>query len=59
MTDQLLTPAEVAQLLKVSVKTLAQWRSQRKGPAYIKVDHSVRYRRTDIDHWLSQRKRGK
>jgi predicted site-specific integrase-resolvase len=56
---ELLTPAEVAKLLKISVKTLAQWRSQRKGPAYVKINGGVRYKHADIENWLNNRKRGK
>src|ERR1700682_418994 len=32
--EQLLVPDEAAAFLSVSVETLAQWRSQRRGPVY-------------------------
>lgn len=35
--------------------TLEIWRSTRRGPPYIKVGRSVRYRRSDLDAWLEQR----
>lgn len=51
--DQLLTPAEVAELLKLQPSTLVEWRRLRKGPRHIRVGHrTVRYRRSDIDAWL-------
>ena len=36
MTD-LLTPAELASMLDMSPRTLANWRSTGKGPPYVKI----------------------
>jgi Helix-turn-helix domain len=35
--EHLLTPTEVAARWRISVKTLANWRTQKKGPHYIKL----------------------
>ncbi|CAM3435210.1 helix-turn-helix domain-containing protein [Stackebrandtia soli] len=43
------TPAEVAETLKVSTKTLAQWRWQGRGPAWSKIGSTVRYAWTDVE----------
>lgn len=51
--DRLLTPAEVAELLAVSVSALAQMRSAGDGPAYVLVGRRVRYRRSDLDLYLT------
>lgn len=51
---QLLTPAEVADLLKISVGTLNNWRYAGRGPAWIDISDSpgghkrVRYAVADI-----------
>ncbi len=46
----LLTPAQVADRLGVSVATLATWRCTKRYPlAYVKVGRLVRYRISDID----------
>ena len=63
MSDsELLTPQEAAEFLKLSVHTLAAWRSkgQPNGDAlpWIEVGNSVRYRRTDIQAWLDKRTLG-
>lgn len=54
--DDLLTPQEVADILRVAVTTLEQWRGQRKGPVYKKLGTGsrspVRYRRGDISEFL-------
>lgn len=51
----LLTAAQVSDLLGVSVSTLAIWRCTRRYPLpYIKVGRLVRYRRTDIDEFLKR-----
>ena len=44
----LLTPEETSAFLGVSVETLAQWRSQRRGPHFTKVGRLVRYRLSDL-----------
>jgi predicted DNA-binding transcriptional regulator AlpA len=53
---RLLTTEDVAELTGLSVETLAQWRSQRKGIPYLKISRNcVRYRQGDLDGWLSER----
>lgn len=37
MNDDLLTPSELAVMLGMSVRTLANWRSTGKGPPYLKL----------------------
>ncbi len=51
---QLLVPEEAAAFLSVSVETLAQWRSQRRGPPYIKLGRAVRYRADDLERYLAE-----
>ena len=51
----LLTNEEGAGFLGVSPDTLAQWRSQRRGPRYIKLEgRIVRYRREDLEAYLKE-----
>jgi hypothetical protein len=52
------TPAEVAGVLRVGVKTLANWRSLGKGPAFHKAGHLVRYEWRDVHAYLKSVKRG-
>ena len=35
--NQMLTPQEVSQLIKISVGTLENWRMQGRGPKFIKL----------------------
>lgn len=50
----LLSPKETAEFLGIPSGTLAQWRSQRRGPPYIKLEERlVRYRRSDLEGYLS------
>jgi hypothetical protein len=56
MDDRLLTPDELAEKLRVSPRTLTQWRYLRKGPTWIRVGHrSVRYPIRSLEEWLSAR----
>jgi hypothetical protein len=55
--DKLLTPADVAELTGLSVETLAQWRSQKRGIPYLKISHNcIRYQQSDLAIWLAARK---
>jgi predicted DNA-binding transcriptional regulator AlpA len=48
-------PDEVADHLGVSVKTLAQWRWQGAGPAWVKVGSHVRYEWDAVDAYIGER----
>jgi predicted DNA-binding transcriptional regulator AlpA len=55
-TARLLRAEDVAEITGLSIETLAQWRSQRKGIPFVKLSRNrVRYRQTDLDHWLNER----
>ncbi len=47
-----LTTAQAAEALSLSKSTLDNWRSQGRGPSYIKVGGAVRYRIADIESWV-------
>jgi predicted DNA-binding transcriptional regulator AlpA len=49
-----LTPKEVAAIYGIAEKTLANWRSQGKGPAYHKLGGKVRYADSDMEDWVKQ-----
>jgi len=54
--SRLLRAEDVADITGLSVETLAQWRSQRKGIPFAKLSRNcVRYRREDLDRWLEGR----
>lgn len=46
---------EVAEYLGKPPKTLAEWRSRRIGPRYIKVGRDVRYLWVDVDAWVQSK----
>jgi predicted site-specific integrase-resolvase len=52
MNDGYYTPKEAADFLKVSVSTLARWRTQISGPIYVKLgkrkNSPVRYLKKDL-----------
>lgn len=51
-TTPVLTATEAASFLNVDDKTLANWRSSQKGPNYLKLCGCVRYRMTDLLHFI-------
>lgn len=48
-----LTPKHLETETGIKVGTLANMRSAKVGPRYVKVRNRVLYRRQDIDSWLS------
>jgi excisionase family DNA binding protein len=55
MPDEILTLPEVAQLLKVAVKTVYTMAQKGQLPAF-KVRGQWRFKRIDIDRWIEQQK---
>lgn len=59
-TEQLMTLQDVAEYLKVPKSTLYSWRSKNEntgpteGPRSIKLGKHVRYRRSDVEDWLTE-----
>jgi predicted DNA-binding transcriptional regulator AlpA len=51
--QEFLSEREVQELGLASRRTLQAWRLLGRGPRYIKVRRSVRYRRADIEEWLA------
>jgi excisionase family DNA binding protein len=43
---------EACSYLKVSIHTLNKWRSEKKGPPYIKMGRYVKYNRESLDRFL-------
>lgn len=55
VTPELLTTKQAGKFLGVPPGTLAQWRSERRGPPYIKLEgRLVRYRAADLQDYLSR-----
>ena len=52
--EEILTASQVAEILGVTTKTLAYWRSCGEGPTHFVIGtRTVRYRRSDLDRWLA------
>ncbi|HUO06988.1 MAG TPA: helix-turn-helix domain-containing protein [Phycisphaerae bacterium] len=49
----LLKTTEAAVYLDLEPVTLERWRAMRRGPKYCKVGRNVRYRRIDLDAFLT------
>jgi hypothetical protein len=57
--EPLLTAGETAVFLKVSIGTLAVWRStKRYALAYIKVGRAVRYKKSDLEAFIAANGKG-
>lgn len=52
-TPTLLEPSEVAQFLGIAEQTLALWRSEKRGPDYVKLGKAVFYRQADVTAWIA------
>jgi len=49
---QLLSAADLAALIGVDERTLTVWRSQKRGPDFVKLGRAVFYRQADVDEWI-------
>ncbi len=50
------TTAQVAARLRITTRTLARWRTEGVGPAFVRIGrHKICYDRGEIDSWLAER----
>jgi excisionase family DNA binding protein len=54
MTDALMTPEEVAQLLQIQLCTVYQW-THKKFIPHVKLGRTVRFRRAVLLDWIEKR----
>lgn len=54
--EELITDDVLAVELHQQPGTLAAWRTQGRGPAYVKIGRRVFYRRSDVAAWLASRR---
>lgn len=53
---RLLTPEEASEYLGIPQKTLANWRSERRGPQFVKLESRlIRYRLVDLENYVSSK----
>jgi excisionase family DNA binding protein len=49
------TPDEAADYLRSSPSTLAKFRLNGGGPVFTRIGRVIRYRRSDLDRWMSEK----
>jgi len=52
--QEIMTTAEVAAMLQVSVSTLKYWLYCDKAPKSIKIGKHRRFRRADVQRWIDE-----
>jgi excisionase family DNA binding protein len=52
-TETYFTPREAAEYLRSSPSTLAKARLTNRGPVFLRLGRAIRYRKSDIDAWMS------
>jgi predicted DNA-binding transcriptional regulator AlpA len=50
--EKLLSTEEVAEILGRPARTLRQWRYLGRGPRFVKIGLTVRYRPRDVERWV-------
>ncbi|WP_447974624.1 helix-turn-helix transcriptional regulator [Nitrospira sp. Kam-Ns4a] len=54
ITEMYLDEQQVAEMLRISRRTLQAWRLRGGGPPYVKIgSRMVRYRETEVLQWLT------
>ena len=54
-----ISPDTLADWLKIPVGTIYRWRYQSNGPVGHRVGRHVRYRQSDVEHWLRGNRDGR
>jgi len=54
--DNLITRLELADLLRLTPRSLDRWVWQRKGPRRFKIGNKSYYDRADVEAWLERQK---
>jgi predicted DNA-binding transcriptional regulator AlpA len=56
LSPRYLTESQAAEILAVKKGTLANWRSERRGPAYVRLGGGrvIRYRVSDLEAFAEQ-----
>lgn len=49
---QWLTPDDLARMWQVSAGTIANWRTNKKGPEFVRIGGLVRYHPEAVNAWL-------
>jgi len=52
--EDYLNDVEAAKFLRLSPQTLRNWRTQSRGPAYIKAGRAIRYSSEDLKTYMDQ-----
>ena len=52
--EDYLNDVEAAKFLRLSPQTLRNWRTQSKGPAYIRAGRAIRYAINDLRDFMEQ-----
>jgi predicted DNA-binding transcriptional regulator AlpA len=53
----LLNEKDAARFLSLSYRTLQSWRSEGRGPRYLRLGRSIRYRWDDLLAWIDDSQR--
>ena len=53
--NALLDEREASTYLKISPRTVQSWRLTGDGPQFVKIGRVVRYRRSDLDAYITSR----
>jgi predicted DNA-binding transcriptional regulator AlpA len=56
--EQHMSPEQVAKLVGLSEKRLADFRATGEGPPHFKHARAVRYKRSEVEAWLAGKRRG-
>lgn len=52
MAEKLITPKELADLVRSNENTLAYWRHMGTGPRWAKLGRRIVYRESDVQSWI-------
>jgi excisionase family DNA binding protein len=51
--ETLFTEEEIAKYLGKSTRTIQEWRKEHRGPLFVQIGRTVRYRKNDVVKWVA------
>lgn len=55
--EKFLTTEELSEILKIPARTLRFWRKENRGPPWLKMGRSVKYRESEVSEWVNKQRR--
>jgi excisionase family DNA binding protein len=57
LSEEWLSPAQVAELFGLPVKSIYEWSTKRTGPPKYRIGRHLRFKRSEVNEWADSRRK--